>query len=66
MASGHPTDSSVVPIEPDLRAKVVVTRTHSKRRPLPEPATESPGLSLTRTLDRTGLALQGIEIVAAP
>jgi hypothetical protein len=53
-------------VQPDLREKVVMTRTHWERRPLPEPATESPAEGLTRTLERTGLALQGVELVAAP
>jgi len=53
-------------LQPDLRAKVVITPTHWERRPLPEPAAESPDRSLARTLERTGLALQGVEVVAAP
>jgi WD40 repeat protein len=61
--SGWP---SATYVQPDLRAKVVMTRTHWERRPLPEPATESPAEGLKRTLQRTGLMLQGVELVAAP
>ena len=53
-------------LQPDLRAKLVMTSTHWERRPLPEPATESPNRSLARMLERTGLAVQGVELVAAP
>jgi len=59
--------SPVVPfVQPDLRAKVVVTGSHWEHRPLPQAATESPALSLSRTLARTGLAFQGVDLVAAP
>jgi len=61
--SGRPAATYV---QPDLRAKVVMTRTHWEHRPLPEPATESPAQGLARTLERTGLVLQGVELVAAP
>ena len=53
-------------LQPDLRSKLVMTATHWERRPPPEPATESPDRSLARTLERTGLALQGVELVVAP
>jgi WD40 repeat protein len=61
--SGRPVATYVRPV---LRAKVVMNRTHWERRPLPGPATESPAQGLTRTLERTGLVLQGVELVAAP
>ena len=53
-------------ISPDLRTKLVMTPTHWERRPLPEPVSEAPTRSLTQTPEKTGLALQGVELVAAP
>jgi hypothetical protein len=53
-------------VTPDLRVKLVMTLTHWERHALPQPAAEAPAVSLTRTLERTGLALRGVEIVAAP
>jgi len=55
-----------VTLQPDLRAKVIASDTRWERRPVPQPVTESPARSLARTLERTGLASQGVEIVAAP
>jgi hypothetical protein len=43
-----------------------MTPTHWERRPLPEPVSEAPTRSLTQTPEKTGLALQGVELVAAP
>jgi len=57
---------AVVFLQPDLRAKILMTDTHWDRRPLPQPAIEPPAVSLARTLARTGLSLQGGDLVAAP
>jgi WD40 repeat protein len=53
-------------IQPDLGAQVVMTQTHWERRPLPQPDEEPAARSLARTLQRTGLAFRGVELVAAP
>jgi WD40 repeat protein/tRNA A-37 threonylcarbamoyl transferase component Bud32 len=55
-----------VTLQPDLQAKLIASDTRWERRPVPQPVTESPARSLARTLERTGLASQGVEIVAAP
>ena len=57
----HPT----IP-KTDLRTKLVARESNWDLRPLPEPATDSPSESLARILKRTGLALEGVEVVAAP
>ena len=53
-------------IRPDLRVKLIASESSWDFRPLPHPASDSPAESLARTLRRTGLALEGVEIVAAP
>ena len=53
-------------VRPDLRAMLVVSSTHWDLNPLPRPASDSPAECLARTLKQTGLALEGVEIVAAP
>jgi len=50
----------------DLRGKGVVSTTHWERRPVPPPDEEPAAQSLVRTLQRTGLAFRGVELVAAP
>jgi hypothetical protein len=50
----------------DLRGKGVVSTTHWERRPVPQPDEEPAAESLARTLQRTGLAFRGVELVAAP
>jgi len=53
-------------IPPDLRSKLVITETNWERRPLPQPVDEPPAVSLARVLAKTGLALKGVDLVAAP
>lgn len=53
-------------VRPDLRAMLVANSTNWDLRTLPEPASDSPEESLATTLRKTGLALSGAEIVAAP
>ena len=53
-------------VRPDLRVKLIAGETNWDFRPLPQPVTDSPDQGLARTLQRTGLALEGVEIVAAP
>jgi len=53
-------------VRPDLRTKLVISESNWDFRPLPQPTDESPTECLARTLERTGLALEGVEIVAAP
>jgi hypothetical protein len=53
-------------VSPDLRAELVATDSNWELRPLPQPASDSPARSLSRTLRKTGLALEGVEIVVAP
>ena len=62
-----PATGTVVPmVSPDLRAELVATDSNWELRPLPQPASDSPARSLSRTLRKTGLALEGVEIVVAP
>jgi hypothetical protein len=65
-----PTLGSVLPVltlvSPDLRAQLRVSDTGWELRPLPQPASDSPAAGLEKTLRKTGLALQGVEVVAAP
>jgi hypothetical protein len=49
-----------------VKTKLVAGRSSWDLRPLPPPASDSPEVSLARTLRKTGLALEGAEIVAAP
>jgi hypothetical protein len=51
---------------PDLSIKAVVTETRWAHRPVPPPDPTPADESLARTLRRTGLALRGVELVAAP
>ena len=53
-------------VRPDLRARLIASESNWDFRPLPQPTTESPEEGLARTLEKTGLALEGVEIVAAP
>src|SRR5262249_7386978 len=53
-------------VRPDLRARLVASESNWDFRPLPQPTTESPKEGLARILKKTGLALEGVEIVAAP
>ena len=55
-----------VMVSPDLRTKLVFNTTSWNLRPLPRPAVDTPAESLQRTLRKTGLALTGVEVVAAP
>ena len=50
----------------DLRVKAVTTQTSWEIRPVPQPDEETAAQSLARTLQRTGLAFRGVELVAAP
>ncbi len=50
----------------DLRTKMVASTTHSEFRPVAQPDEEAAAQSLARTLQRTGLVLRGVELVAAP
>jgi WD40 repeat protein len=60
-----PATGSVVPaVSPDLRTKLVATESNWELRPLPQPASDSPSETLAMTLRKTGLALEGVEIVA--
>jgi len=54
------------PLRPDLRAKVVVGPSSWDLRPMPQPVTDPPAESLSRSLRKSGLALEGVELVAAP
>jgi serine/threonine protein kinase len=51
---------------PDLRVKAVSTLTTWEIRPVPQPDETPAPESLTRTLQRTGLELRGVDVVAAP
>ena len=53
-------------IRPDLRARLVMSEPNWDLRPLPQPVSDAPGEGLARVLRRTGLALEGVEVVAAP
>jgi tRNA A-37 threonylcarbamoyl transferase component Bud32 len=53
-------------ISPSLRLQLVVSTSNWELWPLPEPAKEPPADGLARILRKTGLALEGVEIVAAP
>ncbi|HET9158308.1 MAG TPA: WD40 repeat domain-containing serine/threonine protein kinase, partial [Myxococcaceae bacterium] len=53
-------------VRPDLRASLMIGENSWELRPLPQPATDSPAETLARTLRKTGLALEGVEVVAAP
>ena len=65
-----PAPGSVLPmftmVSSDLRARLSVSETGWELRPLPQPASDSPAEGLEKTLRKTGLALQGVEVVAAP
>jgi tRNA A-37 threonylcarbamoyl transferase component Bud32 len=62
-----PASGTVAPlVSPDVRTKLVASDSNWDLRPLPQPVSESPAESLARTLRRTGLALEGVELVAAP
>ena len=50
----------------DLRGKGVTSATYWERRSVPHPDEEPADQSLARTLQRTGLAFRGVELVAAP
>jgi hypothetical protein len=51
---------------PDLKVKAVSTLTTWEIRPVPQPDETPAPESLTRTLQRTGLELRGVDVVAAP
>ncbi|MGO9829207.1 MAG: hypothetical protein ACLPJH_03635 [Myxococcaceae bacterium] len=51
---------------PDLRVKSVAAETTWDVRPVPQPDETPAAQSLARTLERTGLAFRGVEVVAAP
>jgi len=53
-------------LRPDLRAKLVASESSWDLRPVPAPVSDSPAEGLRRTLRRTGLALEGVEVVAGP
>ena len=53
-------------LRPDLRAKLVASESNWDLRPLPAPVSDSPAEGLQRTLRKTGLALEGVEVVAGP
>ena len=53
-------------LRPDLRAKLVLSPSNWNMRPVPPPVTAPPAESLARTLQKTGLALDGVELVAVP
>ncbi|RPH66168.1 MAG: WD40 repeat domain-containing protein, partial [Myxococcaceae bacterium] len=65
-----PTPGSALPlftlVSPDLHTQLSVNETGWELRPLPQPASDSPAEGLKKTLRKTGLALQGVEVVAAP
>jgi WD40 repeat protein len=50
----------------DLRAKAVASETSCDYRLVPQPDEESAETSLANTLQRTGLELRGVQLVAAP
>jgi hypothetical protein len=50
----------------DLRTRWAVSATHWETRPVPPPDEEPAAQSLARTLQRTGLAFRGVQLVAAP
>src|SRR5262249_41763043 len=50
----------------DLRTQSVVSATGWEIRPVPPPDESPPDESLTRTLQRTGLAFRGVDLGAAP
>jgi hypothetical protein len=58
--------TSVSLLRTDLRAKLVIGSSNWELRPVPEPVNDPPGESLARVLRRTGLTLEGVEVVAAP
>jgi len=60
------TRAGVLTVRPDLGAKVVNNEANWELRPLPGPARDSPAESLASTLKKTGLALKGVDVVAAP
>jgi tRNA A-37 threonylcarbamoyl transferase component Bud32/WD40 repeat protein len=51
---------------PDLRLKSVAAATTWDTRPVPQPEETPAAESLARTLQRTGLELRGVELVASP
>ena len=51
---------------PDLRLKSVAAQTTWDTLPVPQPDETPPAESLARTLQKTGLAFRGVEVVAAP
>ena len=53
-------------LRPDLRAKVVVGPSSWDLRPVPQPVSDPPEESLAKTLRKSGLALEGVELVAVP
>jgi len=53
-------------VRPDFRVRLIASESNWDFRPLPEPVGDSAAESLASTLRRTGLALEGVEIVAAP
>jgi len=53
-------------VRPDLRVRLIASQSNWDFRPLPEPDSDSATESLARTLRRTGRALEGVEVVAAP
>jgi len=53
-------------LRPDLRAKLVLGDSSWDLRPVPQPVTDPPAESLARALRKSGLALEGVELVAVP
>ena len=51
---------------PDLKLKSVAAQTTWDTRPVPQPDETPAAESLARTLQQTGLAFRGVEVVAAP
>jgi eukaryotic-like serine/threonine-protein kinase len=60
------TGAAASVLRPDLRARLVASESNWDLRPLPPPVSDSPAMGLQRTLRKTGLALEGVEVVAGP
>jgi hypothetical protein len=60
------TGAAASVLRPDLRAKLVASESNWDLRPVPAPVSDSPAEGLQRTLRKTGLAFEGVEVVAGP
>lgn len=65
--ASFPRDAGVTAaVRPDLQAKLIASSTDWELVPLPQPVSAPPAEGLKHTLGKMGLALDGVEIVAAP